>query len=509
MSISLHLPDKLASVIRVLKQLRLFASTNDAELARLSDLSRKTISQYKAQITAFVAIAPKPSAAELNQVSKRILQTYIDDAIKTNQNNNRQIAAVLGAIAGYVLRYEVNLIGNVNQRNKIINVGSAFIGLSATILARKDKDGTPIHNKNKDAHYLLTGLNKVAFVDRLFKRSSGYQSGQYAKRWSLNPIADQVITLSVNHLLEFLHEYQSTTLQVTHLSDHIPPLIWLGKSVTLHNNPPTPEDCQFLVSFNDLQQLSVTSLLMILNQADFSTYQNYVAVSLANLSGTDHHIGRTYNVFTSLKGNERKALGFINYDISSAIQIICFNLLYRYSYKSDLFEHFSLIFSYGYDTDSKCELRNTISRDLGLPLDEVKALLTAYANGSSKHSEKHPLLKEFSDDSDLLRREVIALIAQYEPQVLQMALNQTKHTFDDKMDWKSTLRLDDDIERKKSSVFFFIWTYYEKQIRDAMLTLTPDGIPVHDAVYSRHQIPLVDFEQRIKDVTGFNVKVSH
>lgn len=77
------------------------------------------------------------------------------------------------------------------------------------------------------------------------------------------------------------------------------------------------------------------------------------------------------------------------------------------------------------------------------------------------------------------------------------------------MDWKSTQLIDDEAERKKSSVFFFIWTYYEKQISDAMLTVVPDGIPVHDAIYSRHQVPLVDFETAIKKQTDFEVKVSH
>lgn len=77
------------------------------------------------------------------------------------------------------------------------------------------------------------------------------------------------------------------------------------------------------------------------------------------------------------------------------------------------------------------------------------------------------------------------------------------------MDWVSTRRLDDATERAKSSVFFFIWTYYEKQIRDAMLSVVPDGIPVHDAIYSRHQVALEDFEKAILERTGFEVKVSH
>ncbi len=509
MSISKKLPDQLAVVIRVLNHQQLLTHTNDVELARLAGFSRKTIGQYQAQIAAYASLAVVPSMTELNQVNKRILQTYIDDAISSHQQSPHQMAAILGAIAGFVLRYELSLIGNVSQRQKVMKVGGAFVGLSASILVRKGNEGTPIHNQNKDAQYLLSGLNKVAFVDQLFKRSNGYLSGHYAKRWSLTPLAHQVVSASVTHLLNFIGNYQSSHSQVTHFTDHIPLLVCSGITVTSHEQPPAPETCHMLVSLDMLGSLSMGSLLLLLNQADFSPYDRYLAVSLANLAQTNHHIGRSYNVLSSLKSDERKALGFINYDMSSAIQIICFGLLYRYSADPELFSRFNLIFQYGFDRDFKRELRQKISADLAMPVDEVKALLTAYANGSSKHSEQHPLLAAFSEDSDLLRREVIALIAQHEPQVLQMALNQTRQIFDDKMDWKSTHRLDDETERKKSSVFFFIWTYYEKQIRDAMLSLTPDGIPVHDAVYSRHSIPLADFEQRIFERTGFEVKVSH
>lgn len=51
----------------------------------------------------------------------------------------------------------------------------------------------------------------------------------------------------------------------------------------------------------------------------------------------------------ALKSDERKALGFINYDISSTIQIICFGLLYRYSADPELFSRFNLIFQYDFE----------------------------------------------------------------------------------------------------------------------------------------------------------------
>jgi len=63
--------------------------------------------------------------------------------------------------------------------------------------------------------------------------------------------------------------------------------------------------------------------------------------------------------------------------------------------------------------------------------------------------------------------------------------------------------------RDKASVFFFIRTYFEKQIRDAMLSVVNDGIPVHDAIYSKRQLPFVQLEQAVLDVTEFEVKVGN
>jgi len=501
----MDLPLKLARTIRVLQHQKLLKATNDTELAKLSGLSRKTISKHKANISTYTQSSPVATTQDIKLVNKRILQTYIDEALPTGE-----IAAILGAIAGFVLRYEMNLLGNVNQRAKIVSIGNAFIRLCVMVLVRKDDKGTPIHNKNKNADYLLTALNKAAFVDKLFKRSPGYKSGAYSKRWSLLPLAMEVVKTSTQSLMTFIQEYQySSTTEVTYLPDHIPPLICSGESVTRNTAHPPLENCSFLVEYDDLQPLSLRSLLLILSQSSFSPYTNYIAVSLKNLGKTDPSVGRSYNIFTSIRSSERKELGFINYDIGGALQIICFGLLHRYSSDPELFTSFSTIFQYGFDTQYKTDLRQTISDDLDIPLSDVKELLTAYANGGNKSVDKHPSLKSFSDDSDRLRREVISLIAQHEPEVLAIAVSQSKHTFDSKMDWKSTERLDNNTERQKSSVFFFIWTYYEKQIRDAMLTVVPDGLPVHDAIYSRHDVPIASFEVAVKQQTGFEVKISH
>lgn len=239
-----------------------------------------------------------------------------------------------------------------------------------------------------------------------------------------------------------------------------------------------------------------------------------VAVPLKNLATIDPDKGRSYNIFTRLRSSERKALGYHNYDISGGLQIISFGILYkyasdRYQEPEDLISSYPTIFEYGTDPEAKQALRQEIADDLGVTIDEVKALLTAYANGSQKQVGASSRLTEFFDESDQLRKEVIAVIDTHEPDLLKSALEQSKKSFPDDMDWQSIEKESSGEEaRDKASVFFFIWTYFEKQIRDAMLSVVNDGIPVHDAIYSKQKLPFKDFEDAVLQQTGFEVKIS-
>ena len=64
---------------------------------------------------------------------------------------------------------------------------------------------------------------------------------------------------------------------------------------------------------------------------------------------------------------------------------------------------------------------------------------------------------------------------------------------------------------KESSLFFFIWTQFERQIRESMMSCFDDPKAchqVHDAVYSRQQIKLSTMEEKILNDTGFKVIIS-
>ena len=490
--------ESLQKVIRVLVHRRIFASTTHEELAQLSNLSRKTITRLKEEIETYASHPPKPSKEDETYVDHRTISYYIDIAIEGTLKSKYLYSNILSAIAGYVLRYETNHINHIRRVDKVINTGICFINLASQILSRKQNDGTPIHSKSQYAKYLLDN-NQLSFIDALFTRSNTYRTGNFTKKWKLTKASTTLLQTIIDKTLRWVAQ---TNVPV------IPPLLSSPICVGVSGTSTSP--LYITVSLSDLSKLSFTSILTLLNHSHASQQQGSIDVSLANLSTTDPSIGRHYNVFTRIRSAERQQLGYINYDLSSGIQIIAFSLVYRYSSNPNLFETFPLLFKYGYDQAFKKQFRQDIASSLNLPIDEVKQLLTAYANGGKHNIDKHPSLKAFYDESDLLRREVISLITQCEPKVLALAISQSKKEFPPEMDWMSTdAEMDNDEARAKSSVFFFIWTYYEKQIRDAMLSVVDDGIALHDAIYSKHNLPCDVFEKAVLDQTGFEVKISH
>jgi hypothetical protein len=65
---------------------------------------------------------------------------------------------------------------------------------------------------------------------------------------------------------------------------------------------------------------------------------------------------------------------------------------------------------------------------------------------------------------------------------------------------------------KESSLFFFIWTQYERAIRKAMVqcfNASEACHEVHDAVYSReNDVSVEEVEKYVLEQTGFVVKIS-
>ena len=501
----------IEKVLRVLNHSGVAKDTTSTELARLTGLSRQTISKSRKQIEDYIKVAPAPSKEDIDYVDKKMIDTYVDIALKSGKKE-QHFLQVMGAVAGYILRTNTSLINNVKSPKKIVRVGQEYSKLVTQVESIKGGKGTPVHSQNGAAKYLLTELNNSLLVATLFIRSQSYRSDAYSKSWKLTPKADTLNKQIVDATVNIIDKYNKQQARFTHLPLHIGDSRCTGKSVKLGTVDYTKVQQNFLIDVQDLKLLSVRSFLQIMSIAN-PFPPSFISVPLTNLANVDPTKGRTYNIFTRLSSSERKLLGYKNYDISGGLQIISFNILthyplYKYETLDDLHATYPLIFSYGVDPVAKRALRKKVAADLGVGLDEVKSLLTAYSNGSQKKTGNSEKLKQFFTESDQLRREVIATIADHEPDLLESAIEQSKHSFPEDTDWQSIEKEGSTKESQdKASVFFFIWTYFEKQIRDAMLSEVDDGIPLHDAIYSKQDIAYTDFQDAILEKTGFDVKI--
>ena len=94
------------------------------------------------------------------------------------------------------------------------------------------------------------------------------------------------------------------------------------------------------------------------------------------------------------------------------------------------------------------------------------------------------------------------------PKVFQDAIDQTSREVPAHIIWQDLEHEEGFKERKASaSMFFFVWTHYERKIREAMLQILVDGLEVHDAVYSRMNVAAEDIEDTIFKLSGFRVVI--
>jgi DNA-binding transcriptional MerR regulator len=501
----------IEKVLRVLKHQGIAQDTSDTELAKLTGLSRQTITKNKQAIAQYLLTAAAPNEADIAYVRNRTVDVYVDIAL-TSGASSQHFLQVMGAVAGYVLRYNSDLINHLKTPKSIVRVGREYIKLITQVASRKGSNGTPVHSQSGAAEYLLTEINNSTLVSTLFTRSNSYRTDAYSKYWKLTPAAEQLNNEIVEATIKVVDKYNKAKGELSYSPLHIGDSLCSEKSVNLGQVNYQHAQDYFSIKVSDLKALSVRSFIQVMSIAHPSPH-DCITVPLSNLSRVDPEKGRIYNIFSRLKKDERKALGYNNYDINGGLQIICFNILTHFpSYEDqsfyDLHAAYPLIFSYGNDPESKKALREQIAKDLGKSIDEVKALLIAYSNGSKKKVTQSEQLKAFSKESDQLRREVVATIRAHQPELLESAIEQSKHSFPEDMDWQSIEKEATGQEsRDKASVFFFIWTYFEKQIRDAMLSVVDDGIPVHDAIYSKQVVDYKVFEKTVLNVTGFDVKI--
>ena len=506
-----QLNPNVARYLRCIKRAKeAFGATPKTEVAEICGVSRKYLQRNSGLIEAYYLQAPEADEADLRWYGNRHLQAFIRTADGPRSE--------LGAIVGWLLRYRYGLLGHLRKRSAIIEAGGDVLSIATQCKARKSGKGAPIHSKSK-AVQRLTAHSKVALVDDMFVRT-GHYAGHRAKLWRTTALLDEVldaaVTLWTEHKMPkcrpgFVVGWAGNSVPLT--AEHIV-AICSGMDGTLPNRvhkqqsqqPKQAERWRFFVpplviEADQLRRLSVPSQLHLIGAA-IEYDGGRLVVSLNHLSKTDPSLGRNYNVFTRLRSDERKMLGWTAYDISAAMQTICLQLIG--ADESD----YPLLTSYATDKAFKRSVRNEISADLNVPVEKVKQQLTAYANGSRTGTDKHHHYKAFQQESDRLRREVLAHVDKHDPALMKMARRQSRKRLPEDIDWHSPAPEDRQaMARAKSSVFFFLWTYHERLIRKAMMKLLPDGIEVHDAVYSKMDVDPERIAAAVFESTGFRVNI--
>lgn len=256
------------------------------------------------------------------------------------------------------------------------------------------------------------------------------------------------------------------------------------------------EPLDFKVTKEQLHQIRLRDVMLLL-----SCCIGYNDGFVIRPEVQDTQQSRVYSVFTSISSDTRALLGFTNYDIGSALQTICLQLVDNpalYPLHQEL-------------RDDKHTFRTAIMRETGKSMKEVKKELSKADNLDKlpNRYNHYPKLKAYCEEGFNLRKDVIQ---NADEKTLATAQTFAKPKWEKvwHKDKKEYEFIKDGV--KESSLFFFIWTQTERTIRKAMMQCfkAPEAChEVHDAVYSREELDVKMLEQAVLGTTGFSVKISH
>ena len=256
------------------------------------------------------------------------------------------------------------------------------------------------------------------------------------------------------------------------------------------------EPLDFTLTIDKIQLIKLRDMMLLLSHCIGYSYGFVIRPRII-----DHQYSRVYSVFTSISSKTRELLGFTNYDIGAAMQTICLQLV-------DIPSLYPL---HQRLTEDKRSFRQSVLQETGKDLDWVKTELSKIDNLDKmpKKYKSYPVLRDYFDEAQELRHEVLTNAGE------EVMLNARSVS---KPQWiKIWMEQEKEYEffidgPKEASLYFFIWTQYEREIRHSMMSCfnSPEAChEVHDAVYSREKIALDVIEAHVLEETGFNVKISH
>ena len=334
-----------------------------------------------------------------------------------------------------------------------------------------------VYSKNESMTYLLHNDHKYAFT-QLIERPSGQKaySGTPSFKYKYTDTLERILASSVEYFL----------------------------SLELDLSIIEPKESDLVISAEILKEINHRDRYILLNHLTGKDQNdNYVIDNTSTIK--DEQLSRVYSLMTTVKSKTRTDLGFINYDISTCMQTIVAHFVDMNKYPM----HQALI-------DDKRTFRKTLMEELDKDYPKIKEILSAADNGKKYDSycKTSDTLAKYIEEADILVDEFTSSIESTNNEMFLRAHAFAKKEFeevweDNEETGKKELKLID-VGYKKYSVFFFIWTQIEREIRDAMKSCF-DGFvhEVHDAVYSEEEVPLVVLERAVHKKTNLKVKIEH
>jgi hypothetical protein len=374
--------------------------------------------------------------------------------------------SILSSMTTLAMR-DLGIIHNNIRFAKLIKYGEVVFDVYLMIVRYSGR----IKATNSSIRW-LNEVDTLQLKSKLFSTSDhrSYQAGVHSMKYEPTPLAEMIFQTSLTLLL----------------------------AIDFKENEITTQLLDFMVPIDLLREIRLRDTMLLL--ADCIGYKNGFVI---RPKLTDDQHSRVYSVFTSIGSETRKRLGFMNYDIGSALQTICMHLVADPS-KYPL--HQQLV-------NDRHKFRAQIADEANENIVWVKTELTSADNRENmpKRYNTIPTLKAYFEEALILRKEIIGSA---EPTILDRAMTFAKPEW--KVVWvdeqKKVPKFVDTGRRKESSVFFFIWTQWERQIREVMMMSCFDDPSachqVHDAVYSRQTIDPKVIESAVLEQTGFKVEIS-
>ena len=477
------------------------------ETAKIAGISKSSVGHAKKQmIDDFSSKESLTPDDDKRFILERAIEVGIEHVL--NEEKEPTLENAFGVLLGTYLKVETTVLDNVDNVQTVWTIGRHVTNVYKFISRYKKKNSVSIDSESQSPKYLLKDKN---ILKELFIRSDDYLENKYYKRWTPTELLIEYIKISNNKLLDIIStnpHILKPILSASYMSPSTDAKTDIKKSylkgfkIRQYNIYP-----KLLINIDDLRQFEINSVFSLLVRTVEITKDRIHIPIRHESTKSEEYLGRNYNVFCSLRSKERLQLGFISYDMNAALQSISLQLI------KCTRDEYPMLWDYVYKPGYKKQIRTEIANDLNIPVDDVKAKLTAFAHGSTKGIKKHKYYKIFQEESDRLRRVVLQHVSVHAPKVLERAIEQSSRGMLEEIDFSDMEREETPKEmRDNASRFFFVWTWYEGIIREAMTHALADNgasevIPVHDAVYSRKDIDPEILEKAILAETRYTIKI--